>query len=81
MQDILSTQGLKGTPDLRKYFNGLFFSQSFLTLTLDILSKRATVTKLIDEVIVVGGSEHFDKLDDVGVVDFGEDGDLVVGEL
>jgi hypothetical protein len=79
MQDILRTQGLKGTPDLGKYFNGLFLSQSLFTL--DILSKGATVTELIDQIIVVGGSEHFNELDDVGVVDFGEDGDLVVGEL
>jgi hypothetical protein len=79
MQDILSTQRFKSTPDLRKHFNRLLFSKSLLTL--DILREGAAVTELIDEVVVVGGPEHLDELDDVGVVDFGQDGDLVVGEL
>jgi hypothetical protein len=50
-------------------------------LGLDVLGQRSTVTELIDEVVVVGGAEHFQELDDVEVVDLGEDGDLVVGEL
>ncbi len=79
MQNILSIERFKGTSDLGKYLDRLLFGQSFLAL--DILGKRAAVTKLIDEIVVVGGPQHFNELDDVGVVDFGEDGDLVVGEL
>ena len=46
-----------------------------------MFSQSSTVTELIDEVVIIGSSEHFYEFDDVDVVDLGEDGDLVVGEL
>ena len=46
-----------------------------------MLGQGAPVAVLVDEVVVVGCSEHLDELDDIGVVDFGQDGDLVVSEL
>ena len=47
----------------------------------DVLSKSTTVTEFVDEVVVIGSSQHLNELDDVGVADFGENGDLVIGEF
>ena len=79
MQDVLCVQGLEGVAQLVEDLDGLLLVEP--ALGLDVLSQRSTVTELIDEVVVVGGAEHLDELDDVGVADLGEDGDLVVGEL
>lgn len=50
-------------------------------MLFDMLGKSSTITKFINEVVVIGSAEHLYKLDDIGMVDFGEDGNLVVGEL
>jgi hypothetical protein len=46
-----------------------------------MLGECSTVTKLIDQVVIIGGPKHLHEFDDVDVVYLGEDGDLVVGEL
>lgn len=62
-----------------KYLDGFRLSES--SFGFDVLGQCSAVTILVDEVVVVGGAQHFHELDDVDVVYFGQDGDLVVGEL
>jgi hypothetical protein len=79
MQYFFSVKELKGRTELREDFDGFLFGE-FL-LGFDEVGKGAAIAELVYEVDVVVGSEHLDELDDVGVTDFGEDADLVVGEL
>lgn len=79
VQNVLVVELRKGTLELGEDLEGLSFGQ--LPLLFDVLGQCPSVAELIDEVVVVGGPEHLDELDDVGVVDLGKDGDLVVGEL
>jgi hypothetical protein len=68
MQNILGIKGLKSAPDLAKYLNRLLLCQPLLGL--DILGQCPPVTELVHQVIIIGRPQHFDELDDVGVVDF-----------
>ena len=79
MQDVLGVERLEGVSELEKDDDGLGLAEP--GLALDEFGEGAAVTKLVDEVVVVGSPQHLYKLDDVGVVDFGENGDFVVGEF
>lgn len=79
MQYIFSMQRLEGIPQLVKNLDSLLLIEP--PLALDMLSQRPTVTKLIHKIVIIGSTEHLHKLDDVGMADLGEDGDLIVGEL
>lgn len=79
MQDVRFVEGLKGCPKLLEDLERFFLGEP--ALPLDVLGKRASITELIDEVVVAGRAQHFYKLDDIGVGDLSEDVDLIVGEL
>ena len=79
VKNVLIIQFTEGTLQLCKDFHGFFFCQfSFL---FDVFSQSTSIAVLIDQVVVVGSSEHFNEFDDVRMVDFGQDCDLIVGEL
>jgi hypothetical protein len=46
-----------------------------------VLSKCTSVAELVNQVVVIGSTKHFYKLDDVNVADFAENSDLVISEL
>lgn len=46
-----------------------------------MLCQRSTITELVNEIVIIGSAEHLNELDDVRVADFGQNSDLVVGEL
>lgn len=79
MQNVFGMQRLEGIPQLVENLDSFLLVEP--ALGLDVLSQRSTVTELIDEIVVVGSTEHLDELDDVGMADLGQNGDLVVGEL
>ena len=56
-------------------------SLSEFAFLFDEFGKGSSVAVLVNQVVVVGGSEHLYEFDDVGVVNLGQNGDLVVGEL
>jgi uncharacterized membrane protein len=79
VQDVSFIEGGKGQPQLLEYLQSLLFGQpAFL---LDEFCECPSIAELIDEVVVIGGSQHFYELDDVGMGHLAEDADLVVGEL
>ena len=79
MQDVFCVEFFKGAPELQENLEGFSFCK--FSLGLDVLCKSAAVAELVDQIVVVGSSEHLNELDDVDMVDFAEDGDLVIGEL
>ena len=79
MQYIFGMQRLEGIPQLVENLDSFLLIEP--PLGLDMLGQRPTVTKLIDKIVVVGSPEHLYELDDVGMADLGQDGDLIVGEL
>lgn len=39
-------------------------------MLFDEISQSPPVTKLVDKVVVVGGSEHFNEFNDIWMIDF-----------
>lgn len=79
MKDMWFIKCRKGLSHLLKDFQCLIFRQS--SSFLKEFGKRSSITKLINEVIITGGPEHFYKLDDIWMRHFAEDADLVVSEF
>ena len=79
MQNIFSMENLERWPQLEEYLNGLILWETLLRF--DQVSQSATIAVLVDQVVVIGSPQHFNELDDVGVVYFGENVDLIVGEV
>lgn len=46
-----------------------------------MLCQCSSIAVLINKIVVVGSSKHLYKFDYVGVIDFGENGYLVIGEF
>lgn len=46
-----------------------------------VLGECTAIAVLVYQVVVIVGSEHLDELYDIGMVDFGQDADLVIGKL
>lgn len=76
---VLCIECLKGTPNLEEYLDCLLLCQSLFGL--DELSQSATITELIDKVVVIRRPQHLNEFDYVRMVYFGKDCYLVVGEL
>lgn len=79
MQNIFIIQLSECTFQLSKYFQRLTFTQ--FSQFFNVLCECSSVTELIDQIVVIGSPEHLHKFDDIGVVDFWQDGDLIVGEF
>lgn len=79
MENVLGVECFEGISQLREDLDGFLLSKP--SFGLDMFGQGSTVTILIDQIVVVGGAQHFHELDDVDVVYLGEDGDLVIGEL
>ncbi len=79
MENILGTEHFKRGPNLHKNPEGLILRESFLHFY--VFGQGSSIAVLIDEVVVVGGSEHLQEFYDVGMVYFGQDCYFVVGEL
>jgi len=79
VQDVLVVELLEGTTELIKNLQGLALSQ--LSLGFDVLCQSASAAVLIDKIVVVGSPQHLNKFDDIGMVYFRKDSDLVIREL
>ena len=79
MQDFFVIECFESVTQLDEDFECFWLCK--FAFGFDMLCQCSSIAEFIDEVIVIGSAEHFYEFDDIGVVDFGEDGDLIVGEF
>lgn len=68
MQNVFVVESLKGIFKLGKDLDGFRLVKPLLSF--DVLGKCSSVAELVDQVIVIGCTQHFHELDDVNVADF-----------
>ena len=79
MHNILFSQCSEGQANLLKQLQRVPLID--MSAFVDDCLKRSPVTEFVDKLLVVGRSEHLNKLDDVGVVDARERLNFVHCEL
>lgn len=66
MENVLGVECFERISQLREDLDSFLLGES--SFGLDMFCQGSTVTKLINQIVVVGSSQHFDKFDDVNVV-------------
>lgn len=64
---------------LNKYFESFCFCE--FSFVFDVLGQGSSIAKLVDKIVIIGSSEHLYELDDVDVINFAENGNLIICEL
>lgn len=79
MQYFLLVEKIEARPQLWEYLQSFLLAESLLRF--DIITQSSPIAILINQIVIVGSSEHLNEFDDVGVRYFCQNIYLVVCEF